>query len=70
VKVEEEFVEAFFHYTDNNNNNRSKNMLTTEESIYESVKNYYRRILQTSKDLKTSACVCASKPHPIIKDHS
>jgi ubiquinone/menaquinone biosynthesis C-methylase UbiE len=43
-------------------------MLTTEESIYESVKNYYGRILQTSKDLKTSACVCASKPHHIIRE--
>jgi arsenite methyltransferase len=37
-------------------------------SVYESVKNYYGRVLHTSKDLKTSACCTAKRPHKIIRD--
>ena len=37
-------------------------------SVYESVKNYYGRVLHTSKDLKTSACCTAKRPHKTIRD--
>lgn len=33
-----------------------------------SVQNYYGKVLSTSKDLKTSACTAAGRPHPIIQD--
>lgn len=37
-------------------------------SVYESVKNYYGRVLRSSKDLKTSACCTAKRPHKVIRD--
>jgi hypothetical protein len=36
--------------------------------VYESVKNYYGRVLSSTKDLKTSACCTANRPHKIIRD--
>ncbi|KAL9651210.1 hypothetical protein ABK040_008281 [Willaertia magna] len=35
-------------------------------TIYQSVQEYYGKVLNTSKDLKTSACTSVGKPHPII----
>jgi len=35
-------------------------------SVLASVKEYYGTTLQTSKDLKTSACTAGGKPHPAI----
>jgi hypothetical protein len=31
------------------------------------VQNYYGKVLSTSKDLKTSACTAAGRPHPLIR---
>mmetsp|Transcript_13925 Transcript_13925/g.44162 ORF Transcript_13925/g.44162 Transcript_13925/m.44162 type:complete len:418 (-) Transcript_13925:215-1468(-) len=36
--------------------------------VYGSVQNYYGEVLETSNDLKTSACCTAASPHPTIKD--
>mmetsp|Transcript_2202 Transcript_2202/g.6522 ORF Transcript_2202/g.6522 Transcript_2202/m.6522 type:complete len:381 (+) Transcript_2202:190-1332(+) len=36
------------------------------EGTYESVQNYYGKVLSTSKDLKTSACTASGRPHPEI----
>ena len=33
------------------------------EQIYQQVQNYYGKVLQTTKDLKTSACLAMDKPH-------
>ncbi|KAJ1769431.1 hypothetical protein IW140_004390 [Coemansia sp. RSA 1813] len=38
------------------------------DKIYSSVKDYYGKVLSTSKDLKTSACTAGSAPHPIVRD--
>lgn len=35
---------------------------------YESVQNYYGKVLSSSKDLKTSACTSSSKPSPTVLD--
>jgi arsenite methyltransferase len=48
------------------NNNNSTNQ--TDSSIHTSVQQYYGKILQTSKDLKTSACTVASRPNNIIRE--
>lgn len=37
-------------------------------STLSSVQNYYGKVLSTSKDLKTSACTAAGRPHPIVQD--
>jgi len=37
-------------------------------SVYESVKTYYGCVLRSSKDLKTSACCTAQRPHKVIRD--
>lgn len=37
-----------------------------EAVTLESVKDYYGKVLSTSKDLKTSACTAAGRPHPKI----
>lgn len=39
---------------------------TAIEKTLESVQTYYGKVLETSKDLKTSACTAAGKPHPEI----
>lgn len=36
--------------------------------VYESVQNYYGRVLSTSSDLKTSACCTIEKPPKIVRD--
>jgi len=36
-------------------------------STYESVQEYYGKVLRTSKDLKTSACTASAAPHPVVK---
>jgi len=36
------------------------------EATVQSVRNYYGKVLQTSKDLKTSACTSSSKPSPRV----
>eukprot|EP00470_Lotharella_oceanica_P008436 CAMPEP_0170179470 /NCGR_PEP_ID=MMETSP0040_2-20121228/17929_1 /TAXON_ID=641309 /ORGANISM="Lotharella oceanica, Strain CCMP622" /LENGTH=357 /DNA_ID=CAMNT_0010423583 /DNA_START=38 /DNA_END=1111 /DNA_ORIENTATION=- len=36
------------------------------EKVYESVSNYYGKVLSSSKDLKTSACTTASRPPPEV----
>ncbi|KAJ2403008.1 hypothetical protein GGI23_000290 [Coemansia sp. RSA 2559] len=38
------------------------------DKVYSSVKDYYGKVLSTSKDLKTSACTAGAAPHPIIKE--
>ena len=35
-------------------------------STYDSVQDYYGKVLETSKDLKTSACTASGRPHPQI----
>ncbi|CAK0784978.1 hypothetical protein CVIRNUC_008183 [Coccomyxa viridis] len=37
------------------------------DAIHESVKEYYGKVLQGTKDLKTSACTAAGKPHPRLR---
>jgi len=37
-----------------------------EAKTYDVVKDYYGKVLETSKDLKTSACTAAGSPHPAI----
>ncbi|KAJ1897077.1 hypothetical protein LPJ66_003602 [Kickxella alabastrina] len=37
-----------------------------DQQVYTSVKDYYGKVLQTTNDLKTSACTGSSKPHPIV----
>mmetsp|Transcript_16950 Transcript_16950/g.43293 ORF Transcript_16950/g.43293 Transcript_16950/m.43293 type:complete len:369 (-) Transcript_16950:28-1134(-) len=37
------------------------------ESVYASVEEYYGRVLQTTKDLKTSACCTSARPHAVIR---
>ncbi|KAJ1860896.1 hypothetical protein LPJ73_001189 [Coemansia sp. RSA 2703] len=34
--------------------------------VHSSVKNYYGKVLSSTKDLKTSACTTGSRPHPLI----
>jgi len=36
------------------------------EGTYESVRNYYGKVLSSSKDLKTSACTTSNKPSPSV----
>ena len=36
-------------------------------SVENSVQDYYGKTLKTSKDLKTSACTAAGRPHPEIR---
>eukprot|EP00898_Chlorokybus_atmophyticus_P006822 jgi/Chlat1/7140/Chrsp57S06808 len=38
------------------------------EDTYQSVQNYYGKVLASSKDLKTSACSCAAAPPKQIRD--
>ncbi|KAJ2559492.1 hypothetical protein EV175_000320 [Coemansia sp. RSA 1933] len=38
------------------------------DKVYTSVKDYYGKVLSTSKDLKTNACTAGSAPHPIVRD--
>ncbi|EFC40357.1 predicted protein [Naegleria gruberi] len=40
---------------------------TNSNAVYESVKEYYGKVLSTTKDLKTSACTSSGAPHPIMK---
>eukprot|EP00951_Prasinocladus_malaysianus_P019468 scaffold157252_cov45-Prasinocladus_malaysianus.AAC.1 len=35
-----------------------------DSNTYESVQNYYGKVLGSTKDLKTSACTAAGRPHP------
>jgi arsenite methyltransferase len=39
-----------------------------EDEVHDSVRNYYGKVLSQTKDLKTSACCAADKPHKIIRD--
>lgn len=39
-----------------------------DRHIIESVTNYYGKVIQQTKDLKTSACTTASKPHRLIRE--
>lgn len=39
-----------------------------ESKTYEVVKDYYGKVLETSKDLKTSACTAGSAPNSVIID--
>eukprot|EP01023_Acetabularia_acetabulum_P068147 TRINITY_DN956_c0_g1_i6.p1 TRINITY_DN956_c0_g1~~TRINITY_DN956_c0_g1_i6.p1 ORF type:complete len:531 (-),score=56.56 TRINITY_DN956_c0_g1_i6:121-1713(-) len=41
--------------------------LLQNTETFDSVQNYYGKILTTSKDLKTNACTASGKPHPIIQ---
>ncbi|KAJ2802099.1 hypothetical protein H4R21_002549, partial [Coemansia helicoidea] len=36
------------------------------DSVHASVKEYYGRVLGSSKDLKTSACTAGAAPHPVV----
>jgi len=38
------------------------------ENTYDSVQNYYGKVLASSKDLKTSACTAAGRPHPLVRE--
>lgn len=38
------------------------------ENTYDSVQNYYGKVLGSSKDLKTSACTAAGRPHPLVRE--
>lgn len=37
------------------------------EGIYKNVTEYYGKVLQNTKDLKTEACICSSSPPQEIK---
>mmetsp|Transcript_15612 Transcript_15612/g.47568 ORF Transcript_15612/g.47568 Transcript_15612/m.47568 type:complete len:171 (-) Transcript_15612:969-1481(-) len=37
------------------------------DGTYESVQNYYGKVLESSKDLKTSACTSAARPPPAFR---
>lgn len=37
------------------------------EKVYDSVQNYYGKVLSSSKDLKTSACTTLNSPHPLVR---
>ena len=50
-----------------NGNNVSTDSAGTA-GTYESVQDYYGKVLATSKDLKTSACTASGRPHPQIID--
>ncbi|KAJ2659248.1 hypothetical protein IWW48_003585 [Coemansia sp. RSA 1200] len=41
---------------------------SNNNKVYASVKDYYGKVLSSSKDLKTSACTAGSAPHPLIRD--
>ncbi|KAJ2325152.1 hypothetical protein IWW51_002922 [Coemansia sp. RSA 2702] len=41
--------------------------LGDSDSVYSSVKDYYGKVLESTKDLKTSACTAGSAPHPIVR---
>jgi arsenite methyltransferase len=41
---------------------------SNSDSVYRSVQQYYGKVLQTTKDLKTSACTTGSRPNQIIRD--
>eukprot|EP01061_Rhynchopus_euleeides_P011160 TRINITY_DN20726_c0_g2_i1.p1 TRINITY_DN20726_c0_g2~~TRINITY_DN20726_c0_g2_i1.p1 ORF type:complete len:398 (+),score=201.56 TRINITY_DN20726_c0_g2_i1:75-1196(+) len=38
----------------------------SSDKTFDSVKDYYGKVLSTSKDLKTSACTAAGRPHPVV----
>lgn len=40
--------------------------LDSDAQVYDVVSEYYGKILQSTKDLKTSACETAGRPHPIV----
>ncbi|KAI7833969.1 hypothetical protein BX661DRAFT_177896 [Kickxella alabastrina] len=40
----------------------------SDSQVYTSVKDYYGKVLQSSKDLKTSACTTGSRPNPILRN--
>lgn len=42
-------------------------LLSETERTLSSVQNYYGQVLETTKDLKTSACTAAGAPHPEIR---
>jgi arsenite methyltransferase len=41
---------------------------SVEENIHDDVRKYYGEVLSQTKDLKTSACTSAEKPHKMIRD--
>ncbi|KAG2375320.1 hypothetical protein C9374_009943 [Naegleria lovaniensis] len=47
--------------------NQSGLQYQSSNAVYQSVQEYYGKVLNTSKDLKTSACTSSSSPHPIMK---
>lgn len=40
----------------------------SDDKIIEEVKDYYGKVLKSSKDLKTNACTASGKPHPVIQE--
>ena len=44
-------------------NSNGASLPTETNSTYEVVKDYYGKVLATSKDLKTSACTASGRPH-------
>ena len=38
------------------------------DATYTDVQEYYGKVLSTSKDLKTSACTAAGRPHQLVVD--
>ena len=50
----------------NGSNTSCSNEQAGSTNTYEVVKDYYGKVLSTSKDLKTSACTAAGRPHPRI----
>ncbi|KAJ2824415.1 hypothetical protein IWW50_003341 [Coemansia erecta] len=41
--------------------------LGDSNTVYTSVKDYYGKVLESSKDLKTSACTAGAAPHPLVR---
>ncbi|KAJ2419372.1 hypothetical protein GGF47_004687 [Coemansia sp. RSA 2524] len=41
--------------------------LGDSNAVYSSVKDYYGKVLESSKDLKTSACTAGAAPHAIVR---
>lgn len=38
------------------------------DTARDEVKNYYGKVLKSSKDLKTNACSASGRPHPVVED--
>jgi SAM-dependent methyltransferase len=59
---------AEYQPTEQETNSEKTDQKAPEDNVHDDVREYYSKVLTQTKDLKTSACTSASKPHPIIQE--